>query len=379
MPWKETTMSEQRHCFVLEVLNVGTSVAAACRKFGISRTTGYKWLKRHRQQPQQPLTNRSRRPQRCPNKTPDDIEQLILQVRDRYHWGAFKIWHYLDQQGQENLPSIKTIGNVLKRRGKIPTPATVQSPRECQRFERAVPNELWQCDFKGGWEIQGVKHYPLTVIDDHSRFLLALQLCDSVQMSAAWQVLWDVFGEYGLPQQLLCDNAFGSVHAVAGLSWLESRLIRLGIEPIHGRPYHPQTQGKVERLHGTLERELVASLDRCSVQRCQAGMDRWRREVYNSCRPHEGLAGKTPLSCWRPSPRIRPATLPELEYPPGSLTRVIAGGGDISWKGYRIRVGAGLVGERVAVEEEDHDVLIYYGPKQVRRIALVQLKKGTMA
>src|SRR6185369_11706141 len=155
-----------------------------------------------------------------------------------------------------------------------------------------------------------------------------------------------------------------------------ARLVRLGVRPLHGRPYHPQTQGKVERLHGTLEREVWPHVDRSTAAAFDRDVQRWRAEVYNPLRPHEALGGQPPLRFFRPSERPRPPRLPEVSYPAGSATRRVDKGGDISWRGYRILVGAGLAGEAVRVEERDREVAVYYCWKQVRGLPVAELAKG---
>jgi transposase InsO family protein len=306
-----------------------------------------------------------------------------LVIRDQFGWGAPKIAAYLRNQDEvagrvRRLPSERTIGNILRREGRIVRPETAELAPP-QFFERSVPHELWQCDFKGPLEVERKRVHPFTVLDDHSRYLLALKVCPDVQMKTAWQVLWATFGEYGLPEQLLCDGSFAGSHAgLPTVSWIEGRLIRLGIRPVHGRCYHPQTQGKVERLHGTLEREVWQYVDRSDAKSFAWAVERWRREVYNPVRPHEALDGRPPLSRFAPSPRPRPARLPEVSYPAGSLLRKVANGGDISWRGYRLLVGAGLCGEVVRVEERDRAVAVHYAWKEIRVVPHEQLRKGDL-
>jgi hypothetical protein len=148
------------------------------------------------------------------------------------------------------------------------------------------------------------------------------------------------------------------------------------VRATHGRPYHPQTQGKAERLHGTPEAEVWPHVDRSDAAAFDRGVQRWRAEVYNAVRPHEALGGQPPLRFFRPSPRPRPAALPEVSYAAGSVTRKVDKGGDISWRGYRILVGAGVAGERVRVEERDAEVAVFYCAKQVRCLSAAQLVKG---
>ncbi len=374
MPWKDKTMSQQRLAFVQLVESVGYPVAHACREFGVSRKTGYKWLERHRSDPEGPLTDQSRRPCRSPHRTHRRIERQILAVHDEYGWGARKVRAVLSRCGV-SVPSIRTVHNVLKRHERVNRPSSEEPQPPAQRFERSKPNELWQLDFKGPIEVDRHRRRPLTVVDDHSRYLLLLRLCDDVTFHSTWQRLWDTFGEYGLPDELLSDNAFaGKEKRPRTLSRFDRDLVRLAINPIHGRPYHPQTQGKVERLHGTFQRELFPRVRRDCLDHFHQDAERWR-DVYNHIRPHEALGDLPPISRWRPSPRRRPAALPPVEYPAGSLLRKVASGGDIQFHSYRILVGAGLVGEHVRIEERDDAITIYYSWKLIRLIAKDQLAR----
>jgi transposase InsO family protein len=369
MPWGTNTVSELRTAFVHAVRTAKRPVAAAARDFKISRKTAYKWLALF--DAQQPLTDASRRPKSSPARTSEALESAVLAVRDQHGWGPRKIVAYLVNQNQPTVPA-RTAAAILQRHKRIaigPAPEVAD-----QRFERARPNELWQVDFKGYVEVARRKVYPLTVLDDHSRFLLALECGDNVTMAQAWKVLWNVFGEYGLPEAILCDNAFGS--SGPGVSWFEGRLMRLGIRACHGRPYHPQTQGKVERLHGTLEREVFPRLDRSDRVAFEGGLDRWRREVYNVIRPHESLGDQPPACRWRPSTRPRPKALPAMEYEVGAVLRRVSTVGDVRWRGCKVLAGNGLVGERVRVEETDDAVALYYGPHRIREIPVANFQKG---
>jgi transposase InsO family protein len=373
MPWSTTTVSELRTAFVHAVRTAQQPVAQAARHFGISRKTAYKWLVRF--DAQQSLGDRSRKPQHSPTRTADALEAAVLAVRDQFGWGPRKIHAYLTNN-QQPTPPIRTIADILRRHQRVQPPAASQ-PTDCQRFERGTPNELWQLDFKGWIEIERQKVSPLTILDDHSRFLLALRPCTDLTMRTAWNALWDTFGAYGLPEAVLCDNAFGapSCPDSRGVSWFESRLLRLGIRPIHGRPYHPQTQGKVERLHGTLVREVYPRLDTRSLVAFTTGLDQWRQSVYNSLRPHEALGDQTPVTRWRPSSRCRPKELPAVSYPPGSVLRRVGSNGLFHYRSGRILAGQGLAGEPVRIEESDGCVVVFYCSKEVRRIPLDNLSR----
>src|SRR5579884_705779 len=196
MPWSTAPVSELRTALVHAVRTAQQPVTQVCRDFGVSRKTAYKWLRRHDAQPQQPPDDRSRRPHHCPGRTPASLEAAVLAVRDRYGWGPRKIVAYL--RGQEQpAPPVRTAAAILRRHGRIAAPAP--HPAAVQRFERQAPNELWQLDFKGFLWVGRQKVYPLTILDDHSRYLLAAQPCTDLTMPTAWAVLWRVFGEVGLP------------------------------------------------------------------------------------------------------------------------------------------------------------------------------------
>jgi transposase InsO family protein len=369
MPWSTNTVSELRTAFVHAVRTAGRSVSQAAHDFGISRKTAYKWLARFDQQ--RPLADASRTPHRSPARTAPELEAAVLAVRDQFGWGPRKIVAYLRNHDRP-APPIRTAAAVLQRHRRI-APAPAPTP-DVHRFERPQPNQLWQLDFKGYVEIERRRVYPLTILDDHSRFLVALRCCTDQTYASAWDVLWNALGAYGLPEQILCDNAFGTHGRPApGLSWFEARLLRLGIRVTHGRPYHPQTQGKIERLHGTLEREVFPRLPHDDLPQFQAGLDHWRQCVYNPLRPHEALGDVPPLGRWRPSPRPRPAALPAVEYPSGAVLRKVAGTGGIRWRNALILAGTGLVGEFVRVEEGDGSVTLWYGSHRIRQIPVDRL------
>jgi len=273
------------------------------------------------------------------------------------------------------MPSVTTVHAILKRNARvheIPTPAP-----PLQRFEAAEANQLWQVDFKARLEIQRRPVYPLTILDDHSRYLLTVTSCPNTRYPTAWTVLWDVMGQVGMPEAILSDNYFGNRGRI-GISWFESRLVRLGISPRHGRIYHPQTQGKVERLHGTLQRELFPYLDTSSLAAFNHDLEQWRTDVYNTLRPHEALGMQPPVCRWKPSVRSRPDALPPIEYPPHSLLRKVHPAGCISFHNCRILVGMGVAGQYVRVEEHNQTVHIFYGDRQVRLVPSAGLQANRL-
>jgi transposase InsO family protein len=379
MPWEVAQVLELRLAFVHQVVSLNVPLARACRHFNISRKTGYKWLARYRTDPPQPLTDRSRRPQRSPRKTTRALERKIVSVRKRYRWGPRKIRALLVRHGLP-VPSVRTVANILVRNGCIMPPASEPEPQPVQFFERTQPNQLWQCDHKGPLEVARQEIHPFTVLDDHSRFLFTIRACTDLTMRTAFDVLWDVFGEFGLPDSLLADNAFGTNFSVPKtLSWFDAQLVRLGIKPVHGRPYHPQTQGKIERLHGTLERELWPVVRRDSIPNFQRDVNHWRAHVYNTLRPHEALGDVPPVTRFRRSPRRRPPRMPPVDYPTDAVLRRVSRGGDISFNSFRILAGTGLAGEFVRVEDRGHEIALFYSWKQFRVLAASQLHRHNLS
>lgn len=361
MPWKESTVSEQRLVLVHRVVELHQSVSQVAREMGVSRKTAYKWVKRYDADRTTSMSDRSRRPRCSPGKVGDGVESCVLQWRDQHRWGPRKIYRLM-REGSSPPPSVRTIATILKRNGRVGLPLPAEAPAT-MRFERSEPNQLWQMDHKGPVEIARRKYAPLVVMDDHSRYCLRLHPAADKGMLNAWSILWDLFGEVGLPESILADNAF---NGEIGLSWMDVRLVRLGIRPIHGRPYHPQTQGKVERLNGTINRELIDfNVRRDCLEHFVDDSELWRRR-YNTLRPHEALGDEPPASRWKPSPRLRPAELPPVQYPADAVLRKVTQVGDIYYHSRRILVGRALEREHVRIEQRQNDIEVYYGWKLIR-------------
>lgn len=370
MPWKVDTVDAQRQqiCYRIDILK--QRVSEVSREAGVSRKTIYKWLKRYRVDPTRPLVDRSRRPERSPGRTAAPVEQAVLTLRDEHHWGGRKIQRLLVDAGAQT-PSIRTVSAILKRSGRTQPPPPAEDAAASQRFERGAPNELWQFDHLGPREIERQRRFGFTAIDDHSRFCFCFEPLADRTINAYWPVLWRAFGEFGLPESILCDNAFGP--RGLGMSELEMRLIRLGIRPIHGRPYHPQTQGKVERLHGTIDRELFRFKARCDQMKLfLEDRDRWLA-TYNYVRPHESLGDRPPVSRWAMSPRKCPKELPPVSYDAGQTLRKVSQVGDIHYEGARIGVAVCLAGQHVRIDEREHDIGVFYAWKELRTIPLEKL------
>jgi transposase InsO family protein len=338
-------------------------------RFGISRKTGYKWLDRAAAG-DHALADLSRRPRTSPAQTSPVMEERILELR-RAHpsWGGRKLHHRLRATGLAAVPAPSTITAILRRHGLLsPAPP----PRDFRRFEHPAPNALWQMDFMGHRPLRTGRVHPLTLLDDHSRFALGVSACANEQHATVKAQLTAVFRRYGLPQVILTDNgAPWATAGMGGLTSLEAWLLRLGVELWHGRPAHPQTQGKVERFHGTLARDVFAPHPVTTLAEAQNRFDTFRTD-YNLERPHEALGFAVPASRYQPSPRLFPESVPPVAYDPEDVVRTVSVHGSISWHRRRHFISRGLVGELVALrptlQPTVWDVVFCH-----RRVAIIDL------
>ena len=349
MPWKQREIFDMRSEAVTQALNHEKSKADICRFFNISRPTLDKWIRRYQEEGASGLHDCSRRPHSQPKRTSETHTDLILATRAKFLcWGAKKLREFLINEGETDLPSTSTFNRVLKRHHKITSEASSKS-QKFVRFEREEPMELLQMDFKGHFSLEEGRCHPLTVIDDHSRYVLCLQGCLSENRESVQDALTAVFRTYGLPKQMTMDNGppWKGAHPFR-LSRLTVWLIRLGIDVRHSRPYHPQTQGKDERFHRSLKEEVLKLNQFRDLYEAQLAFDEWL-EVYNTLRPHEGIGMKRPVDLFRPSDREFPEKLPTIEYGEGDEVRKVTSCGTINYNGKRYYVGEHLIGEYVAV------------------------------
>ncbi len=369
MPWKASTAMSQRTEFVERALHSGVKMRALCQEFGISRRTGYKWLARYRSQGAPGLLERPRRPKRCPHRSGPEVERAVLQARAAHPaWGGRKLRWLLEHQGQVPLPSASTITAILHRYQLLPPPES-SPPHALQRFQMEQPNQLWQMDFKGRLALQDGGHcHPLTVLDDHSRFLVGLQACRTERGRETRAQLTEVFECYGLPERMLMDN--GSVWQ-GYHSDLTFWLIRLGVQVWHGRPRHPQTQGKDERLHRTLQVELLQQVPFFDLRDCQDRFNQWREE-YNQERPHEALGMDPPAQHYQPSLRTFTGRFPPIEYQPGDILRRTDLHGRIQFQARRFHVGKAFRLSTVAIRPTERDGLfhVFFFKQPIARIDL---------
>lgn len=327
----------------------GANVAELCRRFAVSRSNGYKWLARHEAEGGSGLAERSRRPRQSPAQSSAPVEARVLEVRQAHPaWGGRKIRRVLQRQGLAEPPSASTITAILHRHGRLDGPGAGER-RDRVRFEHPEPNDLWQMDFKGHFALAQGRCHPLTVLDDHSRYALEIGACRDELGETVKGRLEAVFKRYGLPRRILADN--GAPWGTAGSSqrhtWLTVWLLDLGVGVAHGRPYHPQTQGKEERSHRTLKAEVLDQRLE-TLDQAQDAFDRWR-EVYNAVRPHEALQLDTPASRYHVSPRRWPKLVSPPDYEPQAIVRKVHDGGWISFRGRPIKCPKAFVGRRLAL------------------------------
>jgi transposase InsO family protein len=374
MPFQERSIVSHREEFCRLASAEAANVRELCRRFGVSPTTGYLWLSRWRLHGQAGLQDRSRRPVSSPSRTPEAIEAAVLAVR-RAHpaWGGRKIRRVLQVDGQA-APAASTITAILSRAGRLDGPRAGEA-RDFVRFERAAPNELWQMDFKGHVAMASGRCHPLTVIDDHSRYALEIGACADERTETVKARLEQVFRRYGLPERILADN--GSPWGTTGSGETHTRLtiwlLDLGIEVVHGRPYHPQTQGKDERFHRSLKAEALDGRRLGDLDEAQAAFDAWR-EIYNTRRPHEALGLAVPASRYRMSHRSMPETVDPPDYATDALVRKVHDGGWISVKDRRIPCSKALVGRHVALRPTETDG-IYALCYRSHRLAIIDLAR----
>jgi len=375
----------QRTEFCLLACKPESNMSDLCRRFKITRRTGYKWLARYCEQGISGLLDQSKRPHHSPNQTIPEIEKYILGLRkDDPEWGSKKLHKlvcndkFAGKYEYETVPCKTTITKILGRNGLIDSNRS-KLCKDFERFERQYPNELWQMDYKGWFRLLNRQQcHPLTITDDHSRFNICLEACKNQQEATVKNALITVFRKYGLPYMILTDNGgpWGAAgnelsEGIRSYTIFEKWLIQLNIKLIHGRPYHPQTQGKEERFHKTLKQELIDHEQFHNHEHCQKRFNLWR-EKYNCIRPHESLDFKTPAELYEPSFKVYPERIKPYEYNLKDVKRKVQNKGIISFKNREIRVGRAFTGEYMALRQtqKDNTYELYFCNQLIRTITL---------
>jgi transposase InsO family protein len=373
MPWEHLSVMDQREEFVRLALMPGANISELCRRYKISRDKGYKWLRRYQAEGRAGLGDRSRRPHVSPDRTAAGVEAEVLAIRAESNeaWGGRKIEAAMRRRGRVVIPSPSTITEILRRNGRLEAGGG-QQRGPWQRFERPWPNDLWQMDFKGHFGLRQGRCYPLTILDDHSRFALTVSACGDEQGQTVQRQLVSVFERCGLPWAMLMDNGppWGGEQPYNVVTvWL----MRLGVHVSHGRPYHPQTQGKDERFHRTLKAEVLNNRSFADLEQCQGAFDVFRHR-YNNERPHQAIDMKVPAERYRPSARCFPRQLPDVEYGPDDLVRKVDADGFISFKSRPWRISKAFRAQHVALRPtlEDGVFTVHFCTQQIADIDLRQ-------
>ena len=365
MPWMEMTPMDERLQFVTDAQSDRFTMAELCARYGVSRRIGYKWLARYAEEGRRGLRDRSRAPHHSPQAIPPATAELLCTLRQAHpHWGARKLLRILQTRHPRvaHWPAASTAADLLARRGLVhqrrtrrPTlhPGVVAPTTE-------APNDLWTADFKGQFRTADGRYcYPLTIADQHTRFLLCCHGLLSTQTVTARPVFERAFQEYGLPRAIRTDNGVPfATQAIHGLSYLNVWWMRLGIQHQRIQPGCPQQNGAHERMHRTLKRQAVRPVQR-TCARQQTRFDAFRTE-FNTVRPHEWLDQDTPASHYQSSPRAYPARIPVPTYPGHFVVKKVTTGGTFRFQHKLLYIANALVDQTIGLEETDDGVWAIY-------------------
>lgn len=369
MPWEDKTVEKNRTEFVLEAIEKEKNFSQLCREYGITRRIGYKWVERFKSG--EGLGDKSHARFKTPNKTATIKEELILQAREMHQeWGARKLKRYLEDKGHQELPATSTISDILKRNNCIKPEESIKH-KAYIRFEREKANELWQTDFKGDFLMQNNKRcYPLTVLDDHSRYSLCIEAKSNQQGIGVMESFKRLFKEYGMPNAILSDNGAPWGNSRNGYTQFELWLMQLNILPIHGRPMHPQTQGKEERFHRTLKYEILKRNAYRDMENAQESFDNWRYE-YNNERPHEALKLDVPARHYKESELKMPEEIKEPEYNEGCRIKKVTNKGVVNINKHKYFISEIFTGKYLELLSSEEDTLkLCYGDFVISTIDL---------
>lgn len=325
LPWRTTSPREEQIRFIGEWKEGRLNFTWLCRKYGISRKTGYKRVHRFREHGWRGLEDPSRAPRHHPNQTAESTVELLLDARrTNPAWGPKKLLPWLQKRNPDlqHWPAPSTVAQMLKRAGlaKSRRPNRRSAPWRTT-VSSDHPNDVWTVDFKGWFRTQdGQRCDPLTLLDSASRYLL---VCSNLPKPTGPYVkdsLEDAFRQFGLPLALRSDNGtpFAS-NTLGGLSKLTVWCIKLGVLPQRIRPGHPEENGSHERFHRTLKAETAHPPQ--STWDKQQQVFAAFKDHYNQERPHEALGQRTPSSQYHRSDRSFPSTIPEIDYNPSYEVR----------------------------------------------------------
>ena len=369
MPWKDIHPVDERVRFIAAVKeDPRGNFAELCRRFGIHRSKGYKWLQRYRELGPRGLEDQRPIARSCPHRTADEVVDRIVAMRKEHPWdGPKKLRLRLLEAGleAERVPAASTIGEILDRYGLIrPRRARLRVPPHPSPLEPcSQPNELWCVDFKGHFACgDGQRCHPLTITDAASRFLIKCEALSEPKHQPTQHHFALAFREFGLPARIRSDNgAPFATNTFGGLSRLSVWWIQLGIVPERIEPGQPQQNGRHERFHRTLKEQTTQPAAE-SVVAQQRVFDRFRAD-YNHHRPHEALGQRPPATHYEPSLRPMPDTLRDPEYANDFVVRRVGAHGTLKWRGSLLSLHRMLALQPVGLRQTDEDEWeLFYGP-----------------
>jgi transposase InsO family protein len=366
MPWKEMDIMNQRIEFVARAVKGNMNISSLSREYDIARSTGYRWINRfHEVGTFARLTEKSKRPHTSPNRINAELEAQVIELRKKRGWGGKKLQKIMADEG---IPmSVSTINRIIKRNNLLE--ANECTKQATKRFEMEHPNDLWQMDFKGEWPIMEGKCYPLSIIDDCSRYAVGLFALTNQRSVSVKECVEKTFNEYGVPDAMLMDHGtpWWSTANSLGLTNFAVFLIKQGIDLIYSGVGHPQTQGKVERFHRTLKHSIYRKGRPDTHQKCKVMLHEFVEE-YNEIRPHEALGMDVPAQRYKRSNREYNPNPPEYEYQIGGQVTKLNSQGCVKYLSRRYFVSEALSEEWVQVDEINGKLLVKYRHMYVREI-----------
>ena len=376
MPWNSTCPEDERYAFVKACYRGDETKAAACRRFGISRRVGDKWLERYEAEGKPGLRDRRRTPLHSPQATDEQVAEEVLAVRRRHpSWGPRKVRAWLEQRRpHRQWPAASTIGDLFDRAGlTVARRRRRRAVASAQPFDAVEgPNEVWAIDFKGWFRTgDGRRCDPLTITDVFSRYLLRCQVVERCDLEHIWPIIEAAFREFGLPARMRSDNGppFAGT-GPAGLSRLAVRLIKAGVRPERIARGKPQQNGRHERFHLTLQQDTASPP--AATLRAQGRRFGAFQRLYNEERPHEALGQATPASCYAVSSRRYRGVLREPTYGADCAVRRVRKNGEIKWAGVNLFISQALSGERVGLRAEDDGTVVYYADIRLGQVDLAR-------
>jgi putative transposase len=365
MPWRNSMSAKEALIFDV---NGGMSVSEAAKSHGIVRSCGYKWLARYREEGLAGLEERSRRPERSPLKTPQELVDELLNLKRRLRYGPAKLVEILEELHGEHVMAASTAGQILDRHGEVkkrgprrPSAGPIEHPP----FEISGAGDTATTDYKGQFRMgNGALCYPLTMCDPFSRYVMLTKALGSTQTDPAKAAFERAFREYGVPRQMVSDNGspFCSTKSLGGLTRLSRWWIELGITPVRIKPGRPDQNGSHERMHRTFK-EWIRRYPQPNLARHQRSFDDFQQE-FNHVRPHQSLGQKPPATAFRP---YRPyPTRPVIEYDTNLDVRSVRSNGEIKWQGTEIFLSEVLIGAQVGLLQVGERIWsIYFGSVRI--------------